>query len=92
MSCERRKKIAQRKSAVSCGGDRLISVSKFAWFQAKEGKKTPPPVPCESSFGNPLKNWVPLGWVTDPATVAPTSGADGLVCATRIKIKAPKAS
>lgn len=56
------------------------------------GMKTPPPVPCGSSFGNPLKNWVPLGWVTDPATVAPTSDADGLACATRIKIKAPKAS
>jgi hypothetical protein len=54
-------------------------------------KKMPPPVPCESSFGNPLFEWVPLGWVSDPATVPPLIGGDGLASATRIKSKAPKA-
>lgn len=57
----------------------------------KKEKKTPPPVPCESSFGNPLCEWVPLGWVSDPATVPPLIGEDGLASATRIKMKAPKA-
>lgn len=54
-------------------------------------RKMPPPVPCESSFGNPLIDWGPLGWVSDPATVTPTSGVDGLASATRIKMKAPVA-
>ena len=57
----------------------------------KSEKKKPPPVPCGSSFGNPLINWVPLGWVSDPATVPPLIGEDGLASATRIKVKAPKA-
>src|SRR5215470_2577299 len=58
---------------------------------AAKKKKMPPPVPCESPFGNPLFDWVPHRRVSDPTTVSTTSAEDGLASADDIKIKAPKA-